>query len=70
MNPEGVRAIIGRWIADERLGLKEKKEKRKKREREGVTPATGRDNGHGSAAMVSGRSSPEQVDEELRCTVF
>jgi len=33
MDPEGVSATQGRWIADERARLKEEKEKEKKRDR-------------------------------------
>ena len=68
---EGVRATHGRWISDERAGLKEKKEKKKIRERgrgRCLLPV-GKQN-TAASPWPAGRSSPEQVNKELRCMVF
>jgi len=72
---EGVRATHGRWIVDERAGLKEKKKKQKKtkrREREGVAhwPETNQNSRTRRPPWLAGRSSSEQADGKLRCTVF
>ena len=69
MDPDGVLAYCGHWIKLEHAGLKEKTRERE-RERKGDGAQSRREREHGGATMDSGRSSPAQMNKELRCMIF
>ena len=69
MDPDGVSAYCGYWIKLEHDRIK-RKDKRERERGRGDGAQSRREREHGGATMDSGRSSPAQMNKELRCMIF